>query len=315
MDISVKKAVIEDAERLTEIQKQAFERLYRIYRDEGSPYLRGSDEIKYQIENGTRDIYKIFADNMLCGGIAVRNKGDGEYYLNRIYILPQLQGKSVGRKAIELCEKNYPDAKRWTVDFPADQLANKKCYEYSGYYDTGLREEISDKLTLAFYEKAVIGIYEIRQTQLNLTADVIRASFATVATKFGLTEQNCPNHTSFITVDKLQKHFNSDWLMYGLYEHKRLVGYVSLSKEGDGAYELHNLAVLPEYRHKGYGKQLLDFCKAKVKELNGHKITIGIIEENTVLKNWYAANGFIHTGTKTFAHLPFTVGFMEWEGQ
>jgi len=252
---------------------------------------------------------------MLCGGIAVRYKGDREYYLNRIYILPQLQGKSVGRKAIELCEKNYPDAKRWTVDFPADQLANKKCYEYSGYYDTGLREEISDKLILAFYEKALIGIYEIRKKQLNLAADVIRASFATVATKFGLTEQNCPNHTSFITVDKLQKHCHSDWLMFGLYEHKRLVGYVSLSKEGDGVYELHNLAVLSEYRHKGYGKQLLDFCKAKVKELNGHKITIGIIEENTVLKNWYAANGFIHTGTSKIAHLLFTVGLMEWEGQ
>jgi hypothetical protein len=48
-----------------------------------------------------------------------------------------------------------------------------------------------------------------------------------------------------------------------------------------------------------------------VKELGGHKISIGIIEENTVLKRWYSNNGFIHLGTKTFDHLPFTVGFME----
>ena len=34
-------------------------------------------------------------------------------------------------------------------------------------------------------------------------------------------------------------------------------------------------------------------------------------EENIKLKNWYVANGFIHTGTKQFNHLPFTVGFME----
>ena len=46
--------------------------------------------------------------------------------------------------------------------------------------------------------------------------------------------------------------------------------------------------------------------------LNGSIITIGIVEEKPVLKEWYAANGFIHTGTKEFAHLPFTVGLMEW---
>jgi ribosomal protein S18 acetylase RimI-like enzyme len=101
--------------------------------------------------------------------------------------------------------------------------------------------------------------------------------------------------------------------MYGLFNDKQLVGYVSLSKENDGVFELHNLAVLPEYRHFGYGRQLLDLCKEKAKEHGKNKITLGIIEENIVLKNWYAANGFVHTGTKKFEHLPFTVGFMEWE--
>ncbi len=38
-----------------------------------------------------------------------------------------------------------------------------------------------------------------------------------------------------------------------------------------------------------------------------------IIEENTVLKNWYIANGFVHTGTKKFDHLPFTTGYLEWK--
>ena len=313
MIISISPANADDAENLTVIQKRAFERLYIIYQDEANPYLRGSNEIVSQIESGKYDIYKIFADGSLCGGISIRNNGNGEYYLHRIYVLPQLQGKGIARKAIELCEKNYPDAKRWKVDFPIDQLANKKCYENSGYYDTGLRETLSDKLTLAFFEKAIYGIYEIHKTQINIAAKVIRESFVTVAIEFGLTEQNCQNHTSFITSDKLQHHMELGWLMYGLYDNGRLVGYVSLSNKNDGVYELHNLAVLPEYRHRSYGKQLLDFCKMKAKEVGGCKIAIGIIEENTVLKNWYAANGFSHTGTKIFAHLPFTVGFMEWE--
>ena len=143
-------------------------------------------------------------------------------------------------------------------------------------------------------------------------AEMIRAAFATVAEEFDITEQNGPRHTSFITAEKLQTHFARGWMMAGLYEGDRLVGYVSLSEEGGGVFELHNLAVRPECRHKGYGKRLLDLCKEKVKELGGQKITLSHIEENTVLKNWYGANGFVHTGTRQFDFLPFTSGYMEW---
>ena len=157
-------------------------------------------------------------------------------------------------------------------------------------------------------------IRQLDPSEFPLAAEVIRESFSTVAKDFGLTEQNCPVYVAFSTTEEsLHKNHNWGWLMYGLYDEEQFAGYIALSKsrELDGVYEIHNVAVLPDYRHKGYGKQLLDFCKAKVKELGGIKITIGIIEENTVLKNWYAANGFVHTGTKRFEHLPFTVGFME----
>lgn len=98
------------------------------------------------------------------------------------------------------------------------------------------------------------------------------------------------------------------WLIPG----GKLVGYMSLSKEGEDAYELHNLAVLPEYRHLGFGKQLLEHAKETVKALGGNIIKIGIIEESTVLKQWYEQNGFVHTGTKKFDHLPFTSGNLEY---
>jgi hypothetical protein len=52
---------------------------------------------------------------------------------------------------------------------------------------------------------------------------------------------------------------------------------------------------------------------AKIKESGGNKVTISITEENTVLKNWYTAYGFVHTGTKKFEQLPLTSGYMELE--
>ena len=62
----------------------------------------------------------------------------------------------------------------------------------------------------------------------------------------------------------------------------------------------------------GLGKELVAYAADYAKDhLGAQKIQIGIVEENTVLKAWYQSQGFIHTGTKTFGHLPFTVGFME----
>lgn len=41
--------------------------------------------------------------------------------------------------------------------------------------------------------------------------------------------------------------------MYGLYEEDRFVGFVALEKANEEVYWLEKLAVLPEFRHKGYG--------------------------------------------------------------
>jgi len=154
-------------------------------------------------------------------------------------------------------------------------------------------------------------IRQLKRRDLRAAAKVIRAAFATVAAEFAITEQNCPRHTSFITTKKLRKLYKLGWRMFGLYDGGRMVGSVALSDEGGGVFMLHHLAVLPEYRHKGYGKMLLDFCKAAAREQGCEKLTLSLIDESTVLKNWYAANGFTHTGTKKFEHQPFTAGYMQ----
>ena len=156
-------------------------------------------------------------------------------------------------------------------------------------------------------------IRHARQDDLKNCLSVIRESFQTVAEEFGLTRENCPKHTSFLPLSYLETQTKWGWHMFALYAGKRMIGYMSLSKESDGVYELHNLAVLPEFRHRGFGKTLLDHAKETVKAMGGSKIKIGIIEESIVLKDWYIANGFVHTGTKKFDHLPFTSGYLVWE--
>ncbi len=140
---------------------------------------------------------------------------------------------------------------------------------------------------------------------------VIHQSFQTVACEFGLTPDNCPTNGAFMPCSRLENDYRNGDLLYGFYEGIKIVGFMQLARKDDETYELEKLAVLPEFRHHGYGRAMIRFSKQKVQELHGSRIRIGIIEENERLKTWYESNGFIHTGTRVFPHLPFTVGFME----
>ena len=331
MGVSIRKTIPSEAKELSQIQKAAFLPLYENYHDERNPYLRGEEDILRRLNKRYRQ-FAILYDDKIVGGIyyvcdgkcnATADLGEGEYYLGRIYIHPEYQNKGVARKAILLCEKEFPDAKAYYVDFPEDLDKNRRCYESAGYCGTGEKVCAEGTPALALYKKVVNEaaapenvrfpmIFNVNKDELAECLEVIHRSFKTVAEEFGLTKDNCPKHTSFMPLYFLETHQNWGWYMYGLYAGKKIIGYMSLSKEDDDVYELHNLAILPEYRHNGFGKLLLDHAKETVRSLEGAVIKIGIIEESAVLKNWYIANGFEHVGVKKFEHLPFTSGYLEW---
>lgn len=156
-------------------------------------------------------------------------------------------------------------------------------------------------------------IFPISAGQLERCAEVIRESFMTVAKDFGLTAENCPTNGAFIKTERLIADMDRGNRMFGLFEGGEMAGFMQLEDKGDGNVILEKLAVLPPRRHQGYGKMLLDYAAETARVMGGKKILAAIIEENAVLKQWYLSNGFVHTGTKVFTHLPFTVGFLEAE--
>lgn len=140
---------------------------------------------------------------------------------------------------------------------------------------------------------------------------VIRDSFITAAKDLNLTEENCPSNPAFTSLAKLKKMKDKGIGMYGLFEENKQIGFVAIEKADDDVCFMERLAVLPDYRHKGYGKFLIDFTMDHAKALGAKKVSIGIVNENSVLKKWYERYGFIETGLKKYKHLPFTVCFME----
>lgn len=156
-------------------------------------------------------------------------------------------------------------------------------------------------------------IKEVDKKDIAECVKVIKESFSTVADEFGFTIENAPRFTAFATTEeRLNWHLYGEHRpMYAFYDQGNIVGYYSLLLQDNNECELNNLCVLPAYRHKGIGEELLKNAFKVAQELKCVKINIGIVEENKVLRRWYESFGFVHTGTQKFDHFPFTCGYME----
>jgi uncharacterized repeat protein (TIGR04076 family) len=168
-------------------------------------------------------------------------------------------------------------------------------------------------VTFRLQAENLAHIKPLTASDIPVYGEVIRKSFTTVAKDFGWTQENAPGHISFVTNERLAQKHKDGYMPFGYECNGELFGFVSLTDIGDGVFMLNQLCILPTWRHLGYGEKLLDFCKTKTASIGGRIIKLDIIEEKTILKDWYTANGFAHTGTKKFPHLPFTTGYMEWK--
>lgn len=160
--ITVRPTVASEAAILCRLQKAAFQPIYEQYHDKGNPCLRGEEDILRRLDNPAFRYFTILDGEEIVGGIVYRCAGGtpfvaelqpGEYYLLRIYVKPDCQSRGVGRAAILLCEREFPDAKKYYVDFPRELDKNRKCYTYAGYRDSGMELEVEPGLVLAAYEK------------------------------------------------------------------------------------------------------------------------------------------------------------------
>ena len=155
-------------------------------------------------------------------------------------------------------------------------------------------------------------IREVRREELPECVRVIRKSHQTVADEFGFTVENAPRYVAFATDEnRLRWHMDGEHrLMFLDEEDGQICGYYSLLLKDRGECELGNLSVLPEYRHRGIGTELLRHAAGTARKQNCGIMRLSIVEENTVLRKWYEENGAVHTGTEKFDFFPFTCGYM-----
>ncbi|HOW81616.1 MAG TPA: GNAT family N-acetyltransferase [Spirochaetota bacterium] len=140
---------------------------------------------------------------------------------------------------------------------------------------------------------------------------VIRESFRTVADEFRLTVSNCPTHPSFMTLENLKQLREKGVSLFGLFLNDVQIGFVAVENSGSGLFFIEKLAVLPRHRHDSNGARLIQYALDFIRKSGGTTVSIGIIGEHAVLKEWYGGFGFVEREIKRFSHLPFTVCIME----
>ena len=154
-------------------------------------------------------------------------------------------------------------------------------------------------------------IKEITGDKLDKSVEIIRRAFGTVAQEMGITEKATPFFPAFITIERLEELRKRGAVFFGLFIDGKQAGFVAVEKENDGKFYMKRLAVLPEFRHGGYGRDLVDTVIGYVKSKGSQKLHIAIVNEQTVLKEWYQGMGFKEVSIQKFEHLPFKVCFME----
>ena len=157
-----------------------------------------------------------------------------------------------------------------------------------------------------------MSIRQIGEQDIADCVEVIRVSFMTIAKQFNITPENAPAFTAFATDEKKILHWMNEQHrpMYGYYDGDKLAGYYNLLVNGNDS-ELGSLCVLPDYRLKGIGEALLKDSVKRAKDLGCKTMKLSIVEENTILRQWYESFGFKHTGTVKYEFFPFTCGYLE----
>jgi ribosomal protein S18 acetylase RimI-like enzyme len=158
-----------------------------------------------------------------------------------------------------------------------------------------------------------MGFYKVTsQNEIELATKIINEAFLTVAHEFNFTQENAPTFPAYITSATIVNQTQCGLKLF-IYEDNGInVGCIGVSYSKESNYfKAERLAVVPEHRHKGIGKKMMDFIEEKVKQEHGNSVFVEIVNENIKLKDWYIRNNFSEVRIEKYDHLPFTVSVLE----
>ena len=139
--VSIERAKLEDAEKITEIKIAAFNKEINTYlgRNGGS---RGYDKVESEIDIINNLIaYKIILNEEIIGGFFLIPLEEEKMRFEDFVISPKYQGNGLGYKVLQLVENAYPNIREWYLSTPVFSVGNQHLYEKFGYLEVSRNED------------------------------------------------------------------------------------------------------------------------------------------------------------------------------
>jgi len=154
MGMYLKKANVEDSERILEMQIVAFRPLLEKYKDyDTNPGAETLERVRSRFSYDSVDQYLIFADAENIGYIRVVRHDEDTCGLSQMFILPAFQGNGHAQSAIRQAESLYPKAKKWILRTIKQEAKLCHLYEKMGYTLNGHDSNIKQGMDLIGYAK------------------------------------------------------------------------------------------------------------------------------------------------------------------
>jgi len=79
---------------------------------------------------------------------------------------------------------------------------------------------------------------------------------------------------------------------------------IELERVASGCWLLQAIAILPQYRGKGFARQLLGKAESVAKDSGTNRIALQVEEVNEVAFKTYQSNGYVEVDRRPYVHFP-----------
>lgn len=155
LELVLKRAGLEDANKLWEMQTRAFQELYEKYQDtDTSPATEPLEKIIARLEQPFTYYYFIEMNHESIGAVRVvnRNETGKPKRISPIFVMPEHRNQGIASRIICEIEKIH-GSDDWELETILQEPGNCHLYEKAGYFQTDKKEQINERMTLVTYRK------------------------------------------------------------------------------------------------------------------------------------------------------------------
>jgi ribosomal protein S18 acetylase RimI-like enzyme len=159
----IKRAAVEEAGEILELQKLAYLSEARIYNDHSiPPLLQTAEQIEAEFQSHL--FLEALEDDRIVGSVRAC-LDSGTCRIGKLIVHPDLQNRGIGTKLLKEIERRFDEAERFELFTGHKSERNLHLYRKFGYR-IFRREKLNDRLTLVYMEKHNIGEASLRENRL-----------------------------------------------------------------------------------------------------------------------------------------------------